>query len=296
MKEVDSGDWNHDCNITEIKFENQIGLAKVNRSEDNASIEFSYNLDATGSLKVPVISIIASVGATVNVKNGDVLDFDNPDRAAVITVKSHFGETVDWTVTMNPFTEPLSGTWKIASIYVYGGVDRGIYGGDAFVLLNALTTTLFTGKNLPSNELDNTYTFTLTGFLSNGNPYGTIVNDAGQDGLFGGYVYNNGGELWNCERIYRKIPVAGGTWEHDIILNTYSIRNELGQVIASTTLKTSPFSYQLTSNSKTMDFPANTFVFDVSQQGLNRGSWDAIYSNLDYIAWNPATLFISLEK
>ena len=291
----------YDRSITEIGFENQIGVSTIERSEERATVTFSYNLDATGSLQIPLTALVVSVGAHTDVKAGDVLDFDNADHTAVITVYPRKGEPLDWTIQMNPFTEPLKGSWGIGSMWVYGGVDRGDYGGDEFKDFGGIINTLFEGDNRPEHELDNTYTFELTGFSDSGNAYGTVTNDPGPDGLYAAYKYAStnsdaDGKTWDCESIYRKIATEGGMWEHDTKLGVYYFRDKNNQLLATGSFRTEPFTYKFGANSKSMDFPANTLVFDVSMLGLSIGNWDKNYTTAGIVVYDPATYLMCLEK
>lgn len=297
---VDEG-ISRDRSITEIKFENQIGVSQIERDEESAKVTFSYNLDATGALQIPLTSLVVSVGAHADVKAGDVLDFDNADHTAIITVYPSQGEPLDWTIQMKPFTEPLKGTWGIQSMWVYGGVDRGDYGGDDFKDFGDIINTLFEGDNLPKHELDNIYTFEVTGYSDSGNAYGTVTNDAGPDGLYAAYKYAStnsdaDGKTWDCESIYRKIATEGGMWEHDTKLDIYYFRDRNNQLLATGSFRTAPFTYKFGANSKSKDFPANTLVFDVSALGLSIGNWDKNYTTAGIVVYDPAGYLISLEK
>lgn len=300
LDDVDGGTA-RDRSITEIKFENQIGVSKIERTDESAVVTFSYNLDATGSLQIPLTSLVTSVGSKADVAAGDLIDFDNADHTASVTVTPAQGEPLTWTIRMKPFTEPLKGSWSLTSMWAYGGVDRGDYGGDDFKDFGDIINTLFAGDDLPRHELDNTYTFSVTGYSDTGNAYGTIVNDAGPDGRYGGYVYAStnsdaDGQDWDCAGIYRKVPVESGFWEHDTTLDVYYFRDQQNRLVATGSFRTAPFNYKFGANSKAKDFPAHTFVFDVTALGLKTGNWDKNYTTAGIVVYDPAAFLISLDK
>lgn len=303
LKDSYSG-TDHDRSITEIKFENQIGLTQIERTPEKAEIVFSYNLDATGSTQIKVTSLVTSVGATADVAEGDVLDFDNEDNTATITVTPKVGEPLEWKIIMKPFTEPLKGTWNLSKVIVFGGVDRGEWGGGQFKPMDDVMSTLFEGDNRPNNELDNKYTFEVTGYTDAGNSYGTIINDAGDDGLYGGYIYSaanqdSDGISWDCERIYRKIPVEG-FWEHDNTLGVYYFRDSDNKLMATATFKTEAFTAQsiLPQDGvyKYYDFEANTLVFDVEADAWDTNNWGKNYTTANIVVYCPLVLYMSLSN
>ncbi len=292
MKEVNDGKWNKERNITEIKFENQIGLATISRSGESASITFKYNLDATGSKQIKLLSLVPSWGATASAQTGDVINFDNANNQAKITVTGADGTQLEWTINMIPFAEPIKGTWRLTATMVYGGVDGGAYGGDSWVNLGNLVNEFLDNK--PSCEMDNTYTFEQTGFTEAGNSYGNIINNAGTDGKYADYLWKNGTD--NAARIYRQIPKTGGKWEHDAVTDQYLIKDANGNLIISTTFRRDvPFTYK-PNNQKGYTFTNNTLVFNVKSLGLYVGSWSYIYNSFDAIVANPWVYCISLAR
>ncbi|MFA5849918.1 MAG: hypothetical protein WC833_08540 [Bacteroidales bacterium] len=292
MKEINEGKWNKERNITEIKFENQIGLATISRSGETATVSFKYNMDATGSKKIKMTSLVPSWGANANVKSGDILDFDNADNKAKIIVISADGAQLEWIVTMIPFVEPIKGEWKVAAMMVYGGVDGGAYGGDAWVNL-ATQNSVFL-ENPPSCEMDNIYTFEQKGFTESGNSYGNIINNSGADGKYADFKWKNGTD--NAERVYRLIPRSGGKWEHDAVTDEYIIKDVNGNLIIKTKFRRDvPFEYK-PNNKKGYTFTNNTLVFNVKTLGLFVGSWNWMYNSYDAMIANPWSYCVSLKR
>lgn len=292
MDEVNEGNWNKERNITEIKFENQIGLPTIKRDGESATVSFKYNLDATGSKKIKVTSLVPSWGASASIKAGEILDFDNANSQAKITITSADGNTLEWTVTMVPFQEPIKGVWKLSAMMVYGGCDGGAYGGDAWASIGTMVGEFLDNK--PSCEMDNTYTFEQVGFTEAGNSYGNIINNAGPDGKYGEFKWKNGTD--NAEKIYRLIPRTGGKWEHDAVTDQYLIKDSEGKLIISATFNRSvPFTFK-PNNKKGYTFNDNTLIFNVKTLGLFIGKWDWIYNSYDAIIANPWCYCISLKK
>jgi len=292
MEEVNEGKWNKERNITEIKFENQIGLPTIQRDGETATVTFKYNLDATGLKQIKVTSMVPSWGAEASVKTGDILDFDNANNQAKIIVTSADGNQLEWTVTMIPFLEPIKGDWKVSAMMVYGGCDGGAYGGDAWVNIGTLTTEFL--DNRPSCEMDNIYTFEQIGYTEAGNSYGNIINNAGPDGKYADFKWKNGTD--NAERIYRLIPRTGGKWEHDAVTDQYLIKDASGNLIISATFRRDvPFTFK-PNNTKAYTFTNNTLIFNVKSLGLFVGSWSWIYNSYDAIIANPWAYCLSIKR
>lgn len=292
MKDINDGGWNKERNITEIKFENQIGLATITRSGENATISFKYNLDATGSKKIKLLSLVPSWGATANMKSGDVVDFDNASNQAKIVVTGANGQQLEWKVNMIPFAEPIKGDWKITEMMVYGGCDGGAYGGDHWVNIGTLVSEFLDNK--PSCEMDNIITFEQTGFTESGNSVGNIINNPGPDGKYADFKWKNGTD--DASRIYRLIPKSGGKWEHNVVTDEYLIKDASGALIISATFRRDvPFEYKPNSK-KGYTFTNNTLIFKVKSLGLFVGSWNWIYNAYDGVIANPWRYCIGVKR
>lgn len=292
LKTVNEGKWNKERNITEIKFENQIGLATISRVGETATVTFKYNLDANGSKKIKLTSLVPSWGAVADASTGDVLDFDNANNQAKVVVTGANGTQLEWKINMIPFVEPIKGTWKLSLMMVYGGADGGAYGGDAWVNMGALIYEFLDNK--PSCEMDNTYTFEQIGFTESGNSYGNIINNAGPDGKYGDFMWKNGTD--NAASIYRQIPKTGGKWEHDAVTDAYLIKKADGTLIISATFRRDvPFEFK-PNNKKGYTFTNNTLIFNVKALGLYVNSWSWLYNGYDHMIANPWRYCISLVR
>jgi len=301
LEEVEEGNWNRDKNIVEITFENQIGLTTISRNEANATVEFKYNLGATGSLQVPIKSLVASYGTTIDAKAGDILDFDNPDNSATLTVTSAKGETLDWTIKLTPFIEELEGKWNINFQEVYGGTGPQ-YGGAAIHFLEgAGVAAYFDPETGPKAELDNIIEFKLIGFTDEGNSYGDIINNPGSDGKYADYYFKASGNLpaVDVNKFYRIIPTEGGTWLHDFAQNLIIIRfsngnevkltlNPIGYIWSSPTYDTNQNTKNLVFNSVTLARDLNAISADVWHNGM--------YTPWNRIAIRPYMYWIGISK
>lgn len=290
LDEVNSGTWNKERNVVNISFKGQIGDITSYRKGDSATISFVCNMaDITDLSKVEITGLELSVGATASVKKGEVLNFDNDENSAKVTVTAAYGgQSLDWTIKLVPFNEDLVGTWKISGLYVYGGTGAA-YGGSSLVEMRS-KSWCWNSTTGPAAEIDNTLTFTLTGVTDEGNTYGTIVNNAGTDGLYANFIFINKTPNVDLNSFYRKIPTGTGTWERNYSAGTIKFTFADG-----TTTTTGDF---IAASSETIYGTIAKTVTDHSFKFTLKGAddWTNIYSDYDRFVSNPRYYWIDISK
>ena len=285
LSEVDSGDWNHERNIIGIRFNGQVGDATIVRNGDTATIQFTYNTAASEDLSaIEIIELEISYGATASVSTGQTLDFE-ADSQAVITVTPVHGEPLDWQITLVPFSESLLGQWYIDKLAVFGGTGPE-YGGAA-VLYMTQKPWCWDPVTGPSAEEDNILTFELTGVTGEGNPYGTIINDPGEDGLYTDFVYVLGDSSIDLNDKYRKIPKENGTWLRDYSTGTVTFTFDNGSTSVATLR--GPGTYD-------QGWGITKFVgvysFEFTLEGTD--DWDNIFKDYDKFVKNPRKYWVDI--
>lgn len=299
MKDIKDGDWNHERSIVELEFEDQIGLTSISRDNDgNGTITFMLNTMIADLAEVKVKNIALSYGAKSDIKAGDVINFDNTTKSTFITVTSQQGEKLDWQVTANPFTEELIGTWGITGLDQYGGAGAE-YGG---AMAGSMTedTKIWPDNEGADKELDNTLTFTLTGVGTDGNAYGTVVNNAGPDGAYANFVFyqdktNNPSETYDANKFYRTIAKGAGKWKRDNAAGTITFMTDNDVVLSTTTFVgagTENLPSQPGGRQNAITVTDKAFTFKLT----GTGSWDFIYAGKDRFYFNPNKYWIQVTK
>jgi len=288
LDEVNSGTWNKERNIIDITFNGQIGDITQFREGDSATISFVCNTSVVTDLSnVTISGLELSYGASASISKGDALDFSNEDHTAKVKVTAADGDTLDWIITLNPFSEELIGTWSISGLYVYGGTGA-VYGGVSVVEMNS-KSWCWDATTGPAAEMDNTLTFTLTGVTDEGNPYGTIVNNPGSDGLNANFVYTLSNPDVDVNHFYRKIPTGTGTWLRNYSTGTVTFTFEDGTT--TTGVYTSAGTETLY-GTITKTVSDHAFAFTLS----GKDDWDNIYGDYDRFVSNPRKFWVDITK
>jgi len=288
LEDVNSGTWNKERNIVDVTFNGQVGDITKFREGDSAVISFTCNTSVVTDLSnVAISNLEISCGASASVSKGDVLDFSNEDNTAKITVTAANGDTLDWIVTLNPFNEELLGTWSISGLYVYGGTGPA-YGGASLVEMRS-KSWCWDATTGPVAEMDNTLTFTLTGVTDEGNSYGTIVNNAGSDGLYADFIYILSNPDVDVNGYYRKIPFGSGTWERDYSTGTVTFTFEDG---TTTTGVFTSAGTETLYGTITKTVSDRAFAFTLS----GTDDWTNIYGDYDRFVSNPRKFWVDITK
>lgn len=289
MDEVLDGKWNKERNILNIVFENQVGAATIKRDGNKAQVDFTCNTTNMMDLKAVKINLLeVSFDANASVKVGDVLDFENADKKATLTVTPQNGEPLEWEITLHPFNESLLGTWDIKSLYVYGGTGPA-YGGAAVVKMSDKPWCWSTTEG-PDKEQDNCLTFTLDGITSEGNTYGTVVNNAGNDGLYANFIFVAKTPNIDVNNFYRTIPKGTGKWARNYTAGTVTFTfpdgsSKIGSLVdEGVTIDLG--------DGKSRTLTTKAFMFALS--GVD--DWGSIYTDYDVFVKRPRVYWIDVTK
>jgi hypothetical protein len=287
MDNIESGSWNSERSILNIKFSNQLGTANIIRdSLDNGLVNFYY-VDSlnTGNMNLEIKEMNLSYGATADKKAGDILSFSS-DSMAYINVTSQNGKTKTWTVKMKTFDDIILGTWKIQKLWLYGGIAP-----DYSAVINMVTWDPFKRNSLPaSKETDNLLTFTLGGALANGDCFGTVNNDAGADGLYANFIFIESGDTIDVNNFYRKIPKGISNWSKNVAANTITF-TPLGGGVSSTLTFVATGVYQLDSK-RSITISDQALVFNLNQpSNISTRS-----QRRNYAVDSPQKFYIEIQK
>lgn len=290
--DMNNGGWNHERSVISISFENQIGNAEIdNIDEKTGEIDLSINVGAQPSMaSVKLNELEVSYQAKSSIKVGDVLDLSS--GSATFTVTATTGETRTYTIKANAFSESLEGTWTIDALTIYGGTGPE-YGGGAVMQL-ADKPWCWSDSYDPSVECDNTLTFKLTGVTESGNPTGTCINDAGNDGKYADFIFQasqnkEGTDDIDLKKFYRQIPEGESTWERDYSAGTITFIDKDGN---KTTGKLVDAGTVNVGNGNSFTVANKAFQFDLN----GTDDWTNIYSDYDKFVKKPRIFWVSVTK
>ena len=218
---------------------------------------------------------------------------------------------------VNMIEDTLLGSFRIKTIFVYGGTGPE-YGGGGWVDLYNKTWWFdaASGHGITA-ELDNYLEFTLTDLLEGGNKLtGKCVNWAGEDGKnWSCYFHNsnvNGGDPTDATQFYRQIPIGESTWVRDLTVtpNTVTFTDAWGKV---TTLEIYDSTHEFVPGYNDSNAAANTRYFpgcykagatapediDLAFHAKLTGGkdvWPARYNEVDKIFDRPRDFFVNIER
>lgn len=291
--EINGGEWNHERQVIDIKFENQVGLSVIEATDaTSGSIEITINVGAVPDLSnIKISAMQLSYQAVASVGVGDALDFENPERSAKFTVTSKTGESREYTVYAGEFEEDIIGSWNIQQLVVYGGTGPEWDGGA--VLSLADKPWCWNSGTGPAAECDNVLTFTLESITEDGNTQGKCVNSPGSDGKYfdAMYVGKNPetGENVDLKKFYRQIPEGESTWVRDYATGTISFTDKDGNVTSGSFVGagTENLGYD-----KSFTVTDNALVFSVS----GKDDWVNIYTDYDRFVKRPRKFWVTIKK
>ena len=288
MSDITDGHWNKERNIINISFDGQVGNATITRNGDVATISFTYNTATSKDFSaVKVSGLEISYGASSSVKSGETLNFENADKSATIVVTPANGNSLNWVIKLNPFTETLLGTWDITGLWVYGGTGPA-YGGAGVVKMSD-KSWCWPATDGPAAEQDNYLTFTMTGITTEGNTYGKIVNNAGADGKYANFIYIAKTPNIDVNGFYRTIPKGEGTWSRNYA--TGMVKFTFADGTTKEGLFASPGTVDL-GDGKSRVLTTNAFTF--SLKGVD--DWGNIYNDFDKFVKNPRKYWVDIKK
>jgi len=291
--EINDGKWNHERQVVDIKFENQVGLATIETLDaTTGSIEITINVGAVPDLSnIKISALQLSYQAVASVGIGDALDFENPERSAKLSVKSKTGESREYTVYVSEFEEEIVGSWNIQGLAIYGGTGPE-YGGGAVMAL-ADKPWCWNSVTGPEAEYDNILTFTLDGVTDDGNTYGTCVNSAGADGKYFDAIYvgNNPetGENVDLKHFYRQIPEGESSWIRDYSAGTITFTDKDGNITTGSFVGagTENLGYD-----KSFTVTDNALAFTLK----GTDDWTNIYTDYDKFVKKPRKYWVTIKK
>ncbi|TPE43454.1 DUF5018 domain-containing protein [Pontibacter mangrovi] len=262
----------------------QMGPAVIDR--ELSTVTVNVLVDEGTDLTHLAPNILPSYKATITPASGTPVNFAANNNKVTYTVTSESGQTRVWTVELVPFTETLLGTYDITGLVLYGGTGPEYGGGGVLNLTDK--PWVWPEEGGPAAELDNVLTFSFTGVTEDGNTYGTITNDAGEDGQYANFLYV-GNPQTDVNPFYRKIPKGEGTWERNYVNKTVTFTFADGST--ATGSFAGPGTEDLGNNlSKTV--ADNAFIFTLN----GTDDWDNIYSDYDKFVKKPRKFWIEVKK
>ena len=260
----------------------QVGPAVVDRTNSKVTVRVLVQPGTT--FDAVKTNIQTSYKATVSPASGESVNFATSNNQAKYTVTSETGETREWTVIIQPFTEALLGTFKIQDYTVYGGTGPQYGGGGVF---NLASKSVWSAAG-PATEYDNTLTFVYTGVTADGNTQGTVTNAAGADGLYADFVYSRN-PVTDVNSKYRVIPKGEGKWLHNYSNNTIVFTFPNG---TTTTCTYDGAGTTALGNGLSKTITDNAFVFALT----GADDYGNIYSDFDKIVKRPYKLWVDVKK
>lgn len=287
--ELESGGWNNERSVIDIRFENQVGKATITRLDDQSGrIEVAINVtDIPDLSNIKLLSLETSYQGNSTLAIGDVVSFENASKSISMTVTSPTGKSREYTIVATEFEETLVGVYDITGLVLYGGTGPE-YGGGAVLNLTD-KPWVWPEDNGPQAELDNVLTFELEGFTPEGNTFGKVTNDSGEDGLYADFTYVMD-PVTDVNHFYRKIPQGVSKWERNYATGLITFTFEDGSQTSGTLVGPgTEFVYDETI-SKTTENEA--FAFSLN----GTDDWDNIYSDYDKFVKKPRKYWIDIKK
>lgn len=287
LEDIQKGNWNNERSILGIKFENQVGKAVITRVDDaTGEINLAINIDAVPNLtSIKIKELVLSYKATSNVLEGQTLNFENATKSNTLTVTSPTGKERVYTIKVSSFTETIIGTFNITNLVVYGGTGPEYGGGEVIVMSNKpwLWTT-----DGPEKEKDNFLVFTMTGITDDGNTYGEVINNAGNDGKYANFLYVPDPQT-DVTNFYRKIPAGKSEWKRDYAAGTITFTSASGVVTVGTFENAGTESL---GNGNTKIISNNAFAFNLN----GTDDWGKIFTDYDKIVKHPRRYWIDVTR
>ncbi|MDE6192347.1 MAG: hypothetical protein K2G47_12125 [Muribaculum sp.] len=292
--EINDGKWNHERQVLDIKFENQIGVAEISVDDaTSGTINLSINVNAVPDLSdIKLTNLQLSYQAKSSISVGESLNFENPERTAKITVYSTTGEHRDYTIHVSEFAETIEGKWAIQALSIYGGTGPEYGGGAVMALIDK--PWVWKENDGPACENDNILTFTMTGVSDEGNTSGTCLNEAGVDNKYADFTYvgnnpENPGETVDLDKFYRKIPVGESTWVRNYAENTITFTDKDGHVTVG---RFENAGTEDLGNGISFTIADNAFSFTLD----GTDDWTNIYSDYDKFVKKPRKYWITVKR
>lgn len=277
-KKIDSPFAGKDVSLLEIKLKGQMGTAIIERGAESASATvYIMASDGFDYSAVEVLGVVVSNGAKASVKAGETLNFSNPERKAKITVTSPSGNSLNWTIYLEPYDAFYVGTWRILDIKLCCNQRLANCGDGAW-------ETQISGSefgNFGKPEYDNRITITMDPLDETKNSLkGTITNSAGADGEYGHFwgvfsPYSVENPMDMDPRLRYLLPPGEASWELDLTTNRMQItQNNVTSVMT--------FAREGDDNCR-FRFILPSAASEPSQNGFHDNMWRSSYELYYYV-------------
>lgn len=199
----DGSEWNNERSIKDLIVEGQIGTCEIINSSDESIVTLTIDPEAINNWSEVAVSYLGlSWNASSDIIAGSFLNLDNPEKTCKINVTSESGLSREWTIRVEEFANPVSGTWSIQD-YKYSYDDYYGWGNSAYDVDLYL--------KLPSSEpgLDDMITFGSVDGVLDGMPYGNYSRTSGENNEFASYIHN---DVNDFGPMFGQIPAGDGTY------------------------------------------------------------------------------------
>lgn len=286
--------WLRERTPVSFKLDGQVGEATIAdnwRNDTEGSIAITMISTAVDDLhKVKVKNIGLKYNSTASINTGSTLDLSSGSASFVVTAEN--GEKRTYTVKYDEFKEPIVGVYEVDVLWMYGGTGPEFGGGAVWKMMEKSWRWNVDGK--PTAEEDNTITLVLKGVDEvTGDTYGTCYNDAGPDGMYASFIYDD--KNWvkhDLKHFYRCIPEGNGTWEKNSKTGAITFISSAG-VRKTCTLITKPGTYSLDSY-KSITIENMAFNFPITE-GVS-DNWDVIWEDDAKYLWHPRNFICKITK
>lgn len=285
--------WLRERTPVSFKLEGQVGEATIVdnwRNDTEGTIVITMISTAVEDLHhVKVLDLGLQYNATSSVTVGSTLDISSGSASFVVVAEN--GESRTYTLRYEEFKEPIVGVYDVDQLWLYGGTGPEYGGGAVWNMMEKSWRWNVAGK--PTAEEDNTITLVLKGVDENtGDTYGTCYNDAGPDGMYASFIYDD--KNWtkhDLKHFYRCIPEGEGTWQKNAktgaitFISSAGVRRTCSLIGAGT--HTLDAYKNITIQNMAFNFPITEGVSD---------NWDVIWEDDAKYLWHPRNFIVKVTK
>lgn len=286
--------WTRERTPVSFKLEGQVGEATIVdnwRKDSEGDINITMISTAVEDIhNVKVKDLSLQYKSTASISVGSTLDLSSGSASFVVTAEN--GEIRNYTVRFDEFKEPITGVYDVDQLWLYGGTGPEYGGGAVWNFMEKSWRWNVDGK--PTAEQDNTITLILKGVdETTGDTYGTCVNDAGPDGMYASFIYDD--KKWvkhDLKHFYRCIPEGNSTWEKNSKTGEITFISSAG-VRKTCTLITKPGTYVLDAY-KSIAIENMAFNFPITE-GVS-DNWDMIWEDDAKYFYHPRNFICKVTK
>ncbi|MDD4590101.1 MAG: hypothetical protein PHG06_06660 [Parabacteroides sp.] len=285
--------WLRERTPIAFKVEGQVGEAVIVnnwRKDEDGSINVTLISSAINDLRnVQVLSLELQYNATSSLGVGGTLDLSDGSDSFVVEAEN--GETRTYVVTFDEFYEPIVGDYAVEQLWLYGGTGPEYGGGAVWPMMEKSWRWNVDGK--PTAEEDNIISLVLKGVNEEtGDTYGTCYNDAGPDGMYASFIYDD--RNWvkhDLKHFYRCIPEGEGEWEKNSQTGVITFISKEGVRRSCTLLTAGTHAFDqyksITIEKLAFNFPVTEGVED---------NWDVIWQDDAKYLHHPRNFVVKMEK